>query len=553
MLNHKRGKLPMPRILVRSLRLSRRVAAFAVTLIVVSTLSLGDLRNVTSVDASVPYETGQSFSAVVRASSYVPTNDDGTPNPNGIEVAMPDAYMKFAMRPGWASNIPTQWSCYKNQTYTVDLYYYNGGAQPASVLNVPVLEVGPWNQDDGYVMPEACSSNGSVRRAPGDPGSTNGGSPSCWTTQTGYPLNDWHQLPAGVSEAEVAYSFNFNEQTTTLGQDQFCRNVNTPPPNNLNGAGIDLSTSVMNLLTGTPRNVVPVRVVFKWQTGLTTREGWNNPTRSGLPCEQQTNFYVAFDWGASGACGVSSFAVKWTNRFSWARAGTSFYCFYIVSNDEARLFIGGKPDPARPWEVWEDGSQQVIGLVTGSSPGQSWSCVPLYASLSYNLKLLHVATSSTAEAWLTGQPWDINGVRVFMVNEFYPNRSLANAAPCVTYSLATWPSFTGSPAQCSSVPGTWPPQPFPAGNWSSRHLGLGYAPTAGTAMYNFTVTSQDGVRLYVDNTLLVDAWSDGLHTTTVPAALAQGFHSIRIEHYVGANGGSLLQFTTDLQGDTHIP
>lgn len=139
-----------------------------------------------------------------------------------------------------------------------------------------------------------------------------------------------------------------------------------------------------------------------------------------------------------------------------------------------------------------------------------------------------------------------------MVNEFYPNLSLSNAAPCVTYSLGNWPVLAGLPSQCAFRPGTWPRQPFPTANWSSRHLGIGYAPQAGT--YNFAVNSKDGVRLWVDNTLLLNQWFDGGTGTavTVQATLTQGFHGIRIEHYVGSSGGSVLQFFTDLQGDTQL-
>lgn len=347
----------------------RAASAFVVTLIIVNTLS-GGVRRQTTVDASVPYETGQYFSAVVFASSYCPEGDvcydPSNPDPNQQcclkdEVSMPDGYMKFAMR-GW--QIPSPWSCYAEQTYFVDLYYNSGLPAPVTQLNVPVNEAGPWNVDDGYVMPEACSSNGTVRRAYNDPGSLglNVGYGTCPASQGGHPWNDWHQLPAGLSEAAAAYNYDFNRGGGALGQDQACRNKTTLPlADQLNGAEIDLSQRVMKALTGFYNNTVNVRVVFKWQTGLATREGWNNTTRSGLPCEQQTNFYVAFDWDSVGiSCATTNFAVKWTNRFNWERASTKIYCFYVVSNDETRLFIGNKPDTSRPWEVLEDGTQQWI-------------------------------------------------------------------------------------------------------------------------------------------------------------------------------------------------
>ena len=65
--------------------------------------------------------------------------------------------------------------------------------------------------------------------------------------------------------------------------------------------------------------------------------------------------------------------------------------------------------------------------------------------------------------------------------------------------------------------------------------------------YQFSVSSVDGVRVFVDNTLLIDAWSDGSHNATAFAQLDAGYHAIRVEHYTG-NGATLLQFSTDLRG-----
>lgn len=60
---------------------------------------------------------------------------------------------------------------------------------------------------------------------------------------------------------------------------------------------------------------------------------------------------------------------------------------------------------------------------------------------------------------------------------------------------------------------------------------------AGT--YRFTVTGDDGVRLYVDDALKLDRWIDQAPTTyTVDVSLAAGYHTLELEYY--ENGGGAV-------------
>lgn len=54
--------------------------------------------------------------------------------------------------------------------------------------------------------------------------------------------------------------------------------------------------------------------------------------------------------------------------------------------------------------------------------------------------------------------------------------------------------------------------------------------TAG--MYNFTVGADDGVRLYIDNVLIIDEWQAQVYATfTMPYYMSSGNHDIVIEYY----------------------
>jgi len=59
--------------------------------------------------------------------------------------------------------------------------------------------------------------------------------------------------------------------------------------------------------------------------------------------------------------------------------------------------------------------------------------------------------------------------------------------------------------------------------------------------FRFTLIADDGVRLWVDNTLLIDEWHDGYGTYADDLHLAQGTHALRIEYYENS-GGAMIQF-----------
>ena len=103
-------------------------------------------------------------------------------------VALPDKYLKFANL-GWDYT-------YENPEYTVDVISYNRGT---AVYNVPVNDVGPWNELDDY-----------------------------WH-ENRWEFND---LELSLPEAEAAFYDNYND-----GCDEIGRVVSNP-------AGIDLSPSV---------------------------------------------------------------------------------------------------------------------------------------------------------------------------------------------------------------------------------------------------------------------------------------------------------------------
>jgi len=79
-------------------------------------------------------------------------------------------------------------------------------------------------------------------------------------------------------------------------------------------------------------------------------------------------------------------------------------------------------------------------------------------------------------------------------------------------------------------------------NWSARWTGTLVPTTTGT--YNLALTSDDGSRLYISNTLVIDNWGDhGDQTRWTAVTLTAGLlYSIEVDYYQAA-GDSDVRFT----------
>jgi murein DD-endopeptidase MepM/ murein hydrolase activator NlpD len=71
--------------------------------------------------------------------------------------------------------------------------------------------------------------------------------------------------------------------------------------------------------------------------------------------------------------------------------------------------------------------------------------------------------------------------------------------------------------------------------------------------YTFNVTADDGVRLYIDDELVIDKWIDqGATTYTAVRALSDGNHTIVMEYYENG-GGAVAMFDYDAGGSQSAP
>jgi hypothetical protein len=74
-------------------------------------------------------------------------------------------------------------------------------------------------------------------------------------------------------------------------------------------------------------------------------------------------------------------------------------------------------------------------------------------------------------------------------------------------------------------------------NFTSRYVGRFDFAEAGD--YKFDVTTNDGVRVYVDGELLINEWYDHLSSHSATKTLSAGVHEVAVENYEGRNTAKL--------------
>ncbi len=124
--------------------------------------------------------------------------------------------------------------------------------------------------------------------------------------------------------------------------------------------------------------------------------------------------------------------------------------------------------------------------------------------------------------------------------EYFPNTTLLGAPAVVRNDRDV--NFTwgrGAPA-----PG------MPVDNFSARWTRQLSFPAA--QPYRFVLRSDDGVRLWIDNVLIIDEWRTASATAyTRDVNLTAGWHAVRIEYFEGG-GDALVQFSVQAAPQTFV-
>lgn len=258
---------------------------------------------------------------------------------------------------------------------------------------------------------------------------------------------------------------------------------------------------------------------------------WNTPGAGAAPVIPSTppdltrvDPIIAFNWDGAPdpLIAPDHFVARWIGEKDFTE-GT--YRFTTNSDDGVRLYIDG----VLVINNWTDHAPTIntadVELVTGS----------------HELKLEFYENTGGAVIQLSyGEITPEPPAEGSFNGEYYSNRTLSG-----TPTLVREDTVINFNWQYGSPDPTLPSDDFSA-RWTKTETF-----TAGT--YEFTATADDGIRIYLDDVLILDKWIDqGPTTYTVEKSITAGDHTIKVEYYENG-GGAVAQVSYIKTGDVTIP
>lgn len=300
-------------------------------------------------------------------------------------------------------------------------------------------------------------------------------------------------------------------------------------------ATLDLNTGHHLVQVDYYENTGAAVIRFNWNRvsggGEPTIQNWrgeyfNNPDLSGSPALVRDDSNIDFNWGnGSPAAGVNAdnFSARWQRSQDFS-AGN--YRFEVTVDDGARLWVNNQL-VIDQWRTQNSTTYRGdIYLPGGAIP----------------IRLEYFERSGGARVRLswtrTDQPQEpeITNWR----GEYFNNRDLnGNPALVRNDSEINFDWGTGSPD------GSINPDNFSV-RWTRR-------PSFENGRYLFTTQSDDGVRLFIDDRLVIDQWRElNGDKFTYEVNLGKGSHKLRLE-YFEKGGRALAKLSWKRLGDVQAP
>ncbi len=240
---------------------------------------------------------------------------------------------------------------------------------------------------------------------------------------------------------------------------------------------------------------------------------WNNQTLSGDPVLVRQESSLEYDWGqgspAPGIVNANSFSARWERAVDFS-AGT--YRFRITTDDGMRLWI----DQVLVIDSWTD--SQVHAIETDY----------YLASGEHQIRVQYYDAGGAAVAKLNW--WRVDGVQPTgtWLGEYYNNKNLSGTPAFTRYDQRIDFNFGGG------SPGAGVAADQFSVRWTNNL-------SVSAGRYRFTVKADDGVRLWVNNQLLIDRWFNQAATYyNAEVALAGGTIPVRMEYYEDQGGAEAL-------------
>jgi hypothetical protein len=220
----------------------------------------------------------------------------------------------------------------------------------------------------------------------------------------------------------------------------------------------------------------------------------------GPPVLVRNDPFVNFAWGYNApAAGLPAegFSARWTRPLQFA---SGLYRFHVVADDGIRLYVDGD----LLIDEWRDGSARELVATRTLSRGVHTLRIEYYEK----------GGVAIAQVW-----WEKLNTYPDWKGEYWPNRDLGGAPALVRNDARVdfdWNAFA-------------PAYGLPADGFSARWTRKAHFEAAD---YRFHALVDDGVRLWVDGKLIINAWYDhSVHEVIADYAMTRGTHDVRVEYY----------------------
>jgi hypothetical protein len=249
---------------------------------------------------------------------------------------------------------------------------------------------------------------------------------------------------------------------------------------------------------------------------------WNNMTLTGTAVVQRTEDTINKNWGGGAPVnGINSdgFSARWTKYIDEA-AGT--YRFTATSDDGVRVWLDGEL-------IINDWSDHAVRTTTVDKPvsaGHHLLTVEYYENSGDS-----VVTFSFAPVQQNIVNWR---------GEYYNNNGLSGTPALVRDDANVNFNWGGGSPAAGTIGND---------NYSVRWTRTLSLPVGN---YRFSITADDGVRLWVNNHLLVDKWQVQAATTFTGDIYVSGNVPVKVE-YFEAGGNAVAQLSWTAVGTTPPP
>ena len=246
-----------------------------------------------------------------------------------------------------------------------------------------------------------------------------------------------------------------------------------------------------------------LQVVWERVSGGATWRGeyYNNRDLSGSPALVRFDPAIDFDWGTGkpdSAIPADNFSVRWTRTLGFT---PGVYRFFASTDDGVRIYVDG----GAVVDAWHDQSRFTTnsGDITLGS-GQHTVVVEYYEH----------GDKASAHVW-----WNLQGTFSGWEGRYYDNPDLRGGPALIRNDAAI--DFDWG----ESAPVDWMPADQFSVAWTR-------SVTFSPGFYRLHVQSDDGVRVWLDNRLIMDFWQPmNFEHHQYDGAYLQESHALKVEYF----------------------